>query len=119
MKNITSSITLLVFTFALLVSNSFSQPAFVSTTTSAPFFSPSSRTTNLGRDFWFCIPQNYNRSLSGTTYFFAIFISSPRKTTAYVQYGQRPPVPYAITANQTRALFSPTDVPTSLMLESS
>ncbi len=60
---------------------------------------------NLGRDLWLCIPQNFDRTLDATRYFY-IFISSPRNTTAYIQVGNAPVLVRPITANQTTTLSS-------------
>ncbi len=60
---------------------------------------------NLGRDLWLCIPQNFDRVLDATRYFY-IYISSPRNTTAYIQVGSAPVLVRPITANQTTTLSS-------------
>ncbi len=60
---------------------------------------------NLGRDLWFCIPQNYAITLDATRYFY-IYISSPRNTTAYIKVGNSPVLVRPITANQTTTLSS-------------
>ncbi|HET9136798.1 MAG TPA: IgGFc-binding protein, partial [Candidatus Kapabacteria bacterium] len=77
-----------------------------------------------GRDFWFCIPQNYFRSGpngDGSRYFL-IYITSTRNTTAYVQVGTGPVMTRKVVANKTTVVKStPTipEFPTSTELGSS
>ena len=74
---------------------------------------------NLGRDLWFCIPQNFDRLLDNTRYFY-IYISSPKNTTAYIQVGNNPILTRPITANQTTVLSSlSNDFPKSAEVQSS
>ena len=75
---------------------------FAQTTTAQP-------KTDLGRDFWFCIPQNYDRVLDNTRYFY-LYITATSNTTINVQIGGAPVITRSATAFQTIALRSPTDI---------
>src|SRR5690349_9916734 len=66
-----------------------------------------------GREFWFCIPQNYFRSGplgEGARYFF-IYITSTRNTTAYIQVGSDPVMTRKVTANKTAVVKSTPTIP--------
>ncbi len=71
---------------------------FAETTTAQP-------KTDLGRDFWFCIPQNYNRTLDATRYFY-IYITPASNTTVNIQIGNSPVLTRAGTANMTITVSS-------------
>lgn len=59
-----------------------------------------------GRDYWFGIPQNFDRTQFGVVYSFYIFISSLRSTTVYIQDPTLGLITKTIQANQTLTLSS-------------
>lgn len=61
--------------------------------------------TDLGRDFWFCIPQNYAPTLDPTRYFY-LYITPATNTSVYIQIGNSPVLTRSGTANKTITLSS-------------
>ncbi|HYM20101.1 MAG TPA: hypothetical protein VEW28_03750 [Candidatus Kapabacteria bacterium] len=100
----------------VISSNIYAQPTdrFMHTILADPKAAP-----YLGRDLWFAIPQNYQRNFDATRFFY-IYISSPRNTTAYIQYGSSPVIVRPITANQTTVVSSLTgEIPQGAELQTS
>ncbi len=77
--------------------------------------------TDLGRDFWFCIPQNYDTKLETTRYFY-LYVTPASNTTIYIQIGNTPILVRPGTANRTTTLSSLSpgnEIPNSAELYSS
>ncbi len=74
-----------------------------------------------GRDFWFCIPQNFDRTQPGAAYYFYIYISSTRNTVVHIQAGNAPEFTKTVTAYQTTTIASESggkqDFPQGLQLD--
>src|ERR1043165_9263451 len=84
------------------VTSSHSQNRF--TITSTP--TVGSNHPNFGRDFWFVIPQNYDKNQPGAKYSFFLFISSVKNTTVNIQDPVLGLITRSILANQVLSLSS-------------
>ncbi len=83
----------------------------------------SNHPTGVGRDFWFCIPQNFDRNQPGAAYYLYIYISSLTNTAVHIQVGNNPVIDRSVAANNTEIIACEsggiTDFPLSTMMFSS
>lgn len=75
--------------------------------------------SKLGRDYWFAIPQNFQRNLDPTRFFY-LYMYSPKSATVYVQFGNGPVLTRFLSPNASIVVSSlMNEFPKSFELQSS